>query len=241
VQSPCIAAQAGRHRGSSIKTNIATRLASGVPASLAPLSTARAHVFRHTIVRRTSPLQSRHMDADAQAPNPATVVATRPRAGLGQFWSNPRDQREVWAQPVEQTWARLVPFFDNDPNALQIWSAQRWDGSNGLVPPVDIAADDRALGLATGIRSIPERVRDLLSASVVPPGQLARDGSVQAVTSGIQKEVKDEDPRKILASMRLADTWAVASAGHQLGEFAQNLAAMVYFIHLLLIRTPEYL
>jgi len=165
-----------------------------------------------------------------------------PRKGLGQFWSNNKAEREVWAKPLENHWFQLAPFFQPEPDtaALSAWLSRRWDGANPFAAPVGISQDDRALGLACGIRGIPERVRDLITAMVVPQGTLARDPQIQRLTHSIQLELND-DNRLVAASLRLADNWAIHSASTNLGEFEQNLAAMIYFIHLLLVRSPQYL
>ena len=172
----------------------------------------------------------------------AANSSEEPRRGLGQFWSNNRAEREVWAKPIESHWFQLAPFFQPKPDgaALSAWLSRRWDGSNPFCPPVNINEDDRALGLACGIRGIPERVRNLIATTVVPHGTLARDPQIQQLTHGIQKEMID-NKQLVAASLRLADTWAIASATNDLGEFEQNLAAMIYFIHLLLVRSPQYL
>jgi len=166
-----------------------------------------------------------------------------PRKGLGQFWSNTKAQREVWAQPVENRWLELAPFFKNDENsesALTSWLTRRWDGVNQFCPPRPIDEDERALGLACGIRGIPERVSHLMAALTSPQGTVARDPLVEGATRAIHKEMQDP-PEFARASARLADNWAAVSATNQLGEFEQNLASLIYFIHLLLIRTPQYL
>jgi len=166
-----------------------------------------------------------------------------PRRGLGQFWSNNKSLREVWAQPVEQRWLEFVPFFENTANnesALTSWLARRWDGMNRHCPTQPIGDDDRAVGLACGIRGLPERVNHLMAALNTSQRALSRDPLVEGATSAIHREVKDP-PAFARASARLADTWATVAATGQLSEFEQNLASMIYFIHLLLIRTPQYL
>jgi len=170
------------------------------------------------------------------------LTTAQPRQGLGQFWSNTKSEREVWIQPIENQWFQLAPFFmaDPDPAVLSNWLERRWDGMNDFCPPGDINKEERALGLACGIRCIPERVRDLMQTIAVPNGMLARDLQVEQLTRGIHLQVRD-DQRYAAASVRLADNWAVTSATTDLGEFEQNLAAMIYFIHLLLIRSPQYL
>jgi len=172
-----------------------------------------------------------------------TKLATvEPRRGLGQFWSNTKSEREMWVQPVENQWFQLAPFFMANPNPIVLsnWLEHRWDGMNEFCPPGDINKEERALGLACGIRGIPERVRDLMRTITVPNGMMARDAQVQELTRGIHREVRDNE-QYAAASDRLADNWAVTSATTDLGEFEHNLAAMVYFIHLLLIRSPQYL
>jgi len=174
--------------------------------------------------------------------NPDNLTG-EPRKGLGQFWSNNKSHREVWAQPVEHRWLELAPFFENSPNsdsALASWLARRWDGVNQYFPATPIDENDRALGLASGIRGLPERVSHLMAALNTSQLLTARDPLVEGATSAIHKEVKDA-PAFARVSARLADVWAMVSSTSQLGEFEQNLASMIYFIHLLLIRTPQYL
>jgi len=182
-----------------------------------------------------------HLDA-VELRMEVQIVPGQPRQGLGQFWSNERSQREIWVQPVESQWSQLAPFFQATPvpQELSGWLEKRWDGINPYCPPVDINQDERALGLACGIRGIPERVRDLMATMAVANGALARDPQIQQATRSIQREISD-GTQQASASLLLADNWAVASATTDLGEFEQNLAAMIFFIHLLLVRSPRYL
>jgi len=194
-------------------------------------------------------------------PTSNAVAVTLPPRKLGVFWGLRAPERDIWFDPVNAAYARIIPFFNGTDDAFDVWSSNRWNGANPASPPGDLQSakpDKRALGLAVGIRDLPSRIQQLvgytcggpaaidhrilkLAQNAVAEFSLTRGGAGpqpgpdETVAVGL-RQIQHET-----AGDRLAEAWACAAVGGDIGDFEQSLGAVAFFLHLLLTRSPAFL
>ena len=163
---------------------------------------------------------------------------------LAQFWGNGHKGRTDVYKPTDLAWSRLEKFLNGNDDALVEWQNNRY--VPGAMDQEMCPTDERAVCVAKELCRIQQRIIGLFNTAVASETQtlprsakiikglldLTPSTSNRAVEAATDAPIKSSNANA-KATAVLADTWSIAAARSDLGEFSQNFAALTFCFQLL--------